>query len=130
MPNEEKKNESVDEDFSAELYILEDMGISPDKLKNVKNKASALRIINYLEKKQTQTPPEEEPEKIKKNMLNVGGENDFELPDPEVLTDNIRKNMGDILNRSRPIHYQNCRWTKNARIMRYYEPGDPHGRVL
>jgi len=128
MPEEEKTD--VD-DYAAEMYILEDMGVPESKLKFVKNKAAAQRIIDYMKTKQNQAPKEEPEEtKIKKNMLNVGAPGDIDLPDPEILTDNIRKNMGDLLDRTRPIHYLNCRWNQNARIMRYYEEGNPHGRVL
>jgi len=128
MPNDEK---TIDEDFSAELYILEDMGIDSDKLKNVKNKASALKIIEYMEGKAKKAEPEPKKEpKINKKMLNVGGKNDIDLPDPETLDDDIRKNMGDLLKPMRAIHFMNSRWLQSARLMRVYTDEYPEGRVL
>ena len=130
MPDDEtKKNEKTEvEDFSAELYILEDMGVSQEKLKHVKNRASAQRIIDYMKAK---APPVPDPKAIKKNMLGVGTENDVDLPDPEVLTDVIRKNMADLMKPMRPIHFMNNRWRKNeSRLMRVYTDDYPEGRVI
>ncbi len=128
MTEEPKQNEKVEvEDFSAELYILEDMGVPQEKLKHVKNRASAQRIIDYMKAK---APKEPDPKEIKKNMLAVGTKNDVDLPDPEILTDNIRKNMGDLMKPARPIHYMNNRWRQEARLMRIYTDEYPEGRVI
>jgi len=126
MPNETEENQEV-EDFSAELYILEDMGVSQEKLKHVKNRASAQRIIDYMKAK---APPVPDPKEIKKNMLTVGTPNDVDLPDPEILTDKIRKNFGDLMKPMRPVHFMNNRWRQNSRIMRVYTDDYPEGRVI
>ena len=125
MTEELKKNEV--EDFSAELYILEDMGVTQEKLKHVKNRASAQRIIEYMKAK---APPVPDPKEIKKNMLGVGTKNDVDLPDPEILTDKIRKNMGDLMKPARAVHFMNNRWRQEARIMRVFTNEYPEGRVL
>ena len=135
MTDDEKK--TVDEDFSAELYILEDMGVHADKLKHVKNRAAAQKIIDYMKAKAAKEEPEKpDPKKINKKMLNVGGNDDVPLPDPEPSNLGVFKiNMTDLLRPKRAIHFLNANksnslWSPGSRIMRVYTDEYPEGQVI
>jgi len=124
MPEEEE--EKTPEDFSAELLILEDMGVEPEKLERVNSKAAAEKLIKYYESKK-------DIKKNKKKMLNLKANQGTKLsplPDPEPLNDPVKLNLRDALDPLSPKKAVNARWNKSARILMIFDEEHPNGRVF
>ena len=109
MPEEE---ETKIEDISAEKFILEDMGVTPEQLERVNSLDAANKLIKYMQSKATK-PEEQNP----KGMLTLKKNMGKPLPDPEKLTDPIKLNLQEAMNPLSVKRANNCRWNKKARLM-------------
>jgi hypothetical protein len=129
--NEEDSNQTPgDSDFSAELIMLRYKGVNEEDLKRINSKASAERLLSFLEKNPLKEE-EKDPKKTKKgkrvNMIELG-EGDFQLPDPE-QTDGPEPTFLDQLKPLRVNNGMKNRYQNGARIMRIYTDEYPEGRM-
>ena len=119
MPDPEPK-----EDFSAELLILEDMGVDGEKLQRINSKAAADKLIEYYKNK-TAEPETEPPATPKINLKpNVGLEN---LPAPDEINEVLKLNLADKLNPCSVRRAANNRYKTNSRLCVIFTDDHPEG---
>ena len=115
-----------DDDYSAELLILADLGVSEDNISKINSKPSAEKLITYYQNK---AKPKEEQDP-KKNMLKLKENMGLPLPKPEDLNDPITGlTFEDYFNPVSPKRAINNRWTKNSRILMIFD-NNPNGEVF
>ena len=117
--------ENPEIDISAELLILEDMGVNGKQLSKINSKAAAEKLIKYYQNKKPELK-----EETKKPMLTLKSNMGVPLPDPEVLTAEIKLNLQEALDPLSPKRAINNRWNKKARIMMIFDEEHPRGRIF
>lgn len=119
------------EDFSAELLILEDMGVDAKKLDRINSKAAAEKLIQYYnakntpEKEETKNDPKEESKiNLKPNMGFQG------LPPPEEITEELKLNLMDKMNPLSVNKANKNRYIANSRLCVVFTDEHPEGMVF
>jgi len=120
MPEETKT-----EDFSAEILILEDMGVDDKKLSKINSLEAATKLIKYYENKAPKF--EDNTKKMIKLKANQGTK---PLSNPEDLNDPIKLDLIDAMNPLSIKRAKNARWNNKARVMMIFTEEYPNGRVF
>ena len=110
-------------DYSAELLILEDMGVEPEKLERVNSLDAANKLITYYQAKAPKL--EDNPKKIMSLKKNMGQP----LPPPEPV-EGATLGLYDALDPLSGRKGEGLRWNKGARVLLLFNEEHPHGRVF
>lgn len=113
----------------AKKFILRELEVSPEDIAELRTNAEADELIAYLNPEKKEEAPPKEKKKVNKKLIGTG-KGDFELPDPEILTDKINHTLMDRLKPLRVNNWLNQRWGSDARLMRVYTDEYPEGRIL
>jgi len=125
-PNK-KNNEKVDEDFTAEILILEDLGVDEDKIKKINNKETALKVVKYYQNKAEKEATKNHLLKLKANL----GHTPDKLPDAEdIAIKDYKLTLNEKLDPLSAKHAYNNRYMNNSRISVIFTAKHPNGRCF
>ena len=128
MTNEEKKNEKVDEDYTAEIIALEDLGVPEDKIGKIKNHATAVKVLKYYQNKAEKDGKKPNVLKLKANMGNKIGE--LPPPDTDQEIKDYKLSLNEKLDPLSAKHAYNNRYMNNSRIGVIFTEENPNGRCF
>lgn len=128
MTNEEKKNEKIDDDFTAEILMLEDLKVDEEKIKKIKNKATAVKVLKYYQNKAEKEETKPNTLKLKANM----GKQTTELPPPDmnIPIKDYKLSINEKLDPLCAKHAYNNQYKVQSRISVVFTKDNPNGRCF
>jgi hypothetical protein len=123
-----KNNEKPDEDFTAEVLMLEDLGYDPKKIEKIKNHATAVKVLKYYQNKLEKEGNKKPGLKLKANMGK--GTTPLPPPDQDIPIKDYKLSLNEKMDPLCAKHAYNNQYKTKSRISVVFTEDHPNGRYF